>query len=109
MKKVGYDLYQIDLERVERGYAFRGLIELRDFGESIDFSKYELVREGTFDDAGIVDAMEVLEDLFHIFNTISPQGYQGRSMSVSDIVKIRGRYYYCDSFGWVDVTEEIDG
>lgn len=108
MRKVGYELYQIDLERVDRGYAFRGISELRDSGEVIDFSKYELVREGTFDDEGTVDVFEVLEDLFHIFNTISPQGYQGRSMSVSDIVKIEGSYYYCDSFGWVDVTEDID-
>lgn len=108
MKKVGYDIYQIDLERVDRGYAFRGISELRDFGESIDFSKYDLVHKGSYEETDTRYVTEALEDIFHIFNTISPQGYRGRSMSVSDIVKIEGSYYYCDSFGWVDVTEEID-
>ena len=45
-----------------------------------------------------------------------PERFKGHSMSVSDIVKIcingdenKAKYYYCDSFGWVDITKEVKG
>ena len=43
---------------------------------------------------------QILEDLYYIFNVNHPKDYKGRSLSVSDIVKVDEQYYYCDSFGW---------
>lgn len=50
---------------------------------------------------------DTLENLFVIFNTDHPDDYTGHSLSVSDVVKIKNRYYYCDSFGWEDITKEV--
>ena len=69
------------------------------------FSKdiYDLVFEGH------VDASS-LGDVFEIFNIRHPEGYTGRSLSVSDIVEIitsesvpKG-LYYCQSVGWLPIT-----
>lgn len=52
---------------------------------------------------------KILEKLFEMFNIRRPQNYDGRSMSVGDIVALKDhwadqeekpRYYICDSFGW---------
>ena len=62
------------------------------------------------------DEASLLNHLWDVFNTNHPKGFRGRSMSVSDIVGIYDannaddsmRYYYCDSYGWEDVTEFVD-
>lgn len=49
---------------------------------------------------GEVDAKR-LEDIFQIFNLRLPEGYRGRSMSVSDVVWAEGLgTFFCDSFGF---------
>lgn len=32
-----------------------------------------------------------------------PEGYRGRSLSVSDIVDLEGHLFYCDSIGWKEL------
>ena len=55
---------------------------------------YELVFDGE------VDAKR-LEEIFQIFNLRHPEGYRGRSMSVSDVVWAEGLgTFFCDSFGF---------
>lgn len=47
---------------------------------------------------------QLLEDLHYIFNMDHPEDYRGRSLSVSDIVKINNdKCYYCNSLGWKEV------
>ncbi len=41
-----------------------------------------------------------LEELFNIFNLDRPDDFTGHSLSVSDIVELDGKKYYCDSFSW---------
>lgn len=51
---------------------------------------------------------EVLENLFEMFNLRKPEDFHGRSLSVSDVVEIvrknQTRRYYCDRFGWMEIT-----
>lgn len=49
---------------------------------------------------------EALDKLFYIFNMDRPKEFCGRSMSVSDVVMLDGKYYYCDSFGWSECPPE---
>lgn len=53
----------------------------------------------------------VLEDLFEKFNLEKPEDYKARSMSVSDVVQIvrknKKTWYYCDRFGFEDITKEV--
>ena len=44
------------------------------------------------------------DELYKKFQGLKPEGYTGHSLSVSDIIESDGRYYYCDSFGWREVT-----
>lgn len=67
---------------------------------SIDMRDYDCVFEGA------VDAHD-LEDVFYIFNCQRPEGFVGRSLSVSDLVEVCEwvdytpiGLYYCDSIGF---------
>ena len=46
-----------------------------------------------------------LDWIYHWFNSPArPDSYEGRSMSVGDIVETPdGKLWYCDSFGWEEV------
>lgn len=60
----------------------------------INADSYELVFDGDL-------PAQTAEDVFRIFNLEHPNGYRGRSMSVSDIVWMEGiGYWFCDSIGF---------
>jgi len=44
-----------------------------------------------------------LEDLFIAYN-MGKLPYQGRSLSVSDVIETGGKFYYCDSYSWEQVN-----
>jgi len=93
-------IYQINLNRDDEDRAFTSLEEIGK--ERVDRSLYDTVFEGT------VEAGD-LEDVFRIFNVEHPEGYKGRSLSVSDVVEViesegvAAGFYYCDSFGFAKV------
>ena len=66
----------------------------------IDLNDYEVVYEGDLDCPEMPNA---LEELFEIFNTKRPKDFEGRSMSISDVVEIDGKNYYCDFVGWEEL------
>lgn len=50
-----------------------------------------------------------LEEIFRIFNIEHPEGYRGRSMSVSDVVWAEGLgTFFCDSIGFKPVKFNQD-
>ena len=58
--------------------------------------------------SGKLDA-ETLEDIFRILNVHHPKDYKARSLSVSDVVEIKGRtgkskFYFCDTIGFVPIS-----
>ena len=65
----------------------------------IDPSIYKTIFNGN------VDAQD-LEDVFAVLNFSQPVGYNGHSLSVSDIVEIEGSgCFYCDSFGFQELKD----
>lgn len=93
-----YEIFQIeDIANVN--YAFRNYIE-----KEFSLDDYKLVGEGMVLGNGNVEGdytdEDVLEDLFIAFNENKPMHFKGRSLSVSDVVSLDGRAYYCESFGW---------
>ena len=66
----------------------------------IDLNDYEVVYEGELDYPEMPNA---LEELFEIFNNKRPKDFEGRSMSISDVVEIDGKNYYCDFVGWEEL------
>lgn len=67
---------------------------------------YEIVYEGKIktNDIAPFDLRLALEDLFYTFNMDRPKDFKGHSMSVSDIVELNGKKYYCDSFGFKEIA-----
>ena len=66
----------------------------------IDLNDYEVVYEGELDCPEMPNA---LEELFEIFNNKRPKDFERRSMSISDVVEIDGKNYYCDFVGWEEL------
>lgn len=62
--------------------------------------------------AGEEDGKYLLDKLFEKFNVNHPSDFKGHSMSVSDVVAVRGKknwhWYYCDSFGWEEITDVVN-
>ena len=66
----------------------------------LDLNDYEVVYEGELDCPEMPNA---LEELFEIFNVKRPKDFERRSMSISDVVEIDGKNYYCDFVGWKEL------
>lgn len=94
-------IYQINLDRDENGVAFEAYDSLAKYQKStdIDAGLYDKVFEGSVEAADI-------EDVYRIFNIDKPEGFSGRSLSVSDVVEVvksddvKPGFYYCDSIGF---------
>ena len=97
-------IYQIDLDRDNDGVAFEPYGTLARYQGSPDVNPalYDKVYDGAVDVSDI-------EDIYRIFNVEMPEGYEGRSLSVSDVVEIvksdsiKPGFYYCDSIGFKPV------
>ncbi len=98
-------IYQISIGRDEKRIAFQGMDELKQLQgtEEINSSIYDCVFSGEVNCAG-------LEDVFQKFNIDHPNGYKGRSLSVSDVVEItesdelEAGFYFCDNVGFKRVS-----
>ena len=99
-------IYQVNLGRDEKRVAFQGL-EGEDGQREINSAIYDCVFSGEVDCNG-------LEDVFQKFNIDHPDGYKGRSLSVSDVVEvieatdIEPGFYFCDSIGFKEVEFDPD-
>lgn len=92
MKEMKYILFMCP---VNTPYCFMGFdIAMK---QNWSIHDYVPVWRGTITSETVNGA---LEELFRIFNVDRPEQYCGRSLSVSDVVRLDGKYYYCDSFGW---------
>lgn len=94
-------IYQIDPEKDQHLVLFEDFDRMtRIYGKAeVDASIYGKTFEGE------VDADD-LEQVYEMFNLDKPEGYQGRFMSVSDVVAVRKtggekpEYYFCDAIGF---------
>lgn len=97
-------IYQINLERDNDRVAFLSHDSIARFqgDENIHSEIYDQVFDGEVD-------CDTLEDVFEMFNIHHTADYQGRSLSVSDIVEvvesetIDSGFYFCDAFGFKSV------
>ena len=99
-----YLIYQIK-DPIKCDYAWMSWkIAKRD----INLMDYDCVYTDSIDGE---DPNAVLENLYEMFNINHPLDFNGHSLSVSDIVVLFDdngcRWYYCDSFGWKDITADL--
>lgn len=90
-------VYQITNEKDARNLMFcrYDFVEKRG---GVDPSEYALVFDGDV-------TARTLDEVYSICNGYPklPEGYSGRSISVSDVVVTEDGAFFCDSFGWVEL------
>ena len=98
-------IHQINVGRDKNGVIFQPFNKLSEMQNTsaVDTSIYDEVFNGE------VDAND-LNDIFRMFNIDIPDGFQGHSLSVSDIIEVtksktveKGAYYV-DSIGFQKVV-----
>lgn len=83
------------------------LESMKKLGLQVQEEKYDLIYNGVLPDGN-------LEDVFCFLNRgIKPEKYYGRSMSVSDVVEMKGSteiadgVYFCDSIGFQQISFDL--
>ena len=76
---------------------------VRDFGrEDMPRNSYRMVwseKLGSYPD---------LDEIYERFNINHPEGYAGRSLSISDLVEVDGDLFFCHEYRWRQVRWEED-
>ena len=92
-----YTIYQLPSGPEMRDYRYRGYEELQAAGLAVDKAHYEPVYTAPMGD------LKTLHDIYRKFNTDHPADYQGRSVSVADVIVLQqgGQQtaYYVDTSG----------
>ena len=90
-------IYQLD---DKNQYAIRFLFEPYDrVNGDLTLDLYKVVYECEVeDDTG-------LDNIYSMFQSPRLEGFRGHSLSISDIVFMDDEYFYCDDYGWKDVTD----
>ena len=108
--KVKYYIKQLPLSNKD---IFRGtdsMCQLYDLKRRLNNYVSVWTDEIEIADESEVTVLDACEELFRIFNIEHPKNYAGRSMSVSDIVVFKfnnnTRYFYCDNYGFTELTEK---
>ena len=71
-------------------------------------SDYEKVYEGEVEVPEGKDSETVCDHIYMKFQGAKPEGYTGHSISMSDVIEIDGKFYYCDEYSWEEVTFPTD-
>lgn len=99
--KVAYEIYQTP---VSTPYCFRSFAEAMEADFSSEDYDLKYIGEVNIKDQTI---NYVLDEIFIRHNRDDrPNGKKMRSLSVSDVVVLDNRPYYCDSYGWSEIPPE---
>lgn len=108
-KERHFRIYQLELsnDRI-LPFAFQGIEKLHAAGyDQPPASEYRLIYDGYFMAPVEQTDAEALERVYSCFNDTLPQGYHGRSVSMSDVIELYDetgrRYFYCDHVGFAPV------
>lgn len=103
MAMMNYEIWQLqNVEATSYAFCSWSIAEGK-----FDISHYWLTYQGT------APQKNILENLFAEFNLNHPKDFPGHSLSVSDVVALKKEdkdywyWYYCDSFGWKEITEFV--
>ena len=100
-------IYQMKANPENHGKLFQGI---KTITGNINLNDYEKVAVLLDDEINGDSINSKLENIFAYGNSedYHKANSQSRSISVSDIIKLDGKYYYVDSFGFEDVTDRIE-
>ncbi len=100
-----YMVYQYDHADGDWGYKFMGLDIIKNMGLAVDGKDYRMVYRDNLNEN------ESLDELYARFNLEQPEGFEGHSMSVSDVIVIRRngemKAYFVDDVGFSELPDFI--
>lgn len=100
-----YAIYQITDHSKGREYQFMGLDFVTSHDMAVDAADYAFIYGGR------LSGEETLDSLYEKFNLNHPAGYEGHSLSVSDVVVMQRdgqtKAYYVDSFGFKELPDFV--
>lgn len=108
-----YKVYQIpfpkdenNLEEVNkyRRYAFSHL----DWIDEVNLSNYKMTYEGEIS-INLISELSPMDQIFKELNLNHPEDYKGHSLSVSDLLEINEKFYYCDAYSWEEIHFDNEG
>ena len=105
--KPTFEIYQLKSGDDTRDIRFISLATLAEQGRKPELSTYDKVYEGDFSEYEKKgeDIAKQLEALYTKFNIDHPADFKGHSLSVSDVVAVKGKPYYIDTFGFKELTD----
>ncbi len=109
-----FRVYQLDFKGIETlPFAFRDLKTMHKAGyEQPPADSYQLVYDGELTHPREWTESNVLERIFSACNDDLPEGYQGHSLSVSDIVELydgdNREFFYCNDVGFTPVRFDAE-
>lgn len=95
-----FAIYQVNVEN--ENIMFSSLDFLKKQNVKVTIDKYNQVWEGEHITSSD-DTMEILDEIYTDFYFSRPKDFKGHRLSTSDVVKLDDKYYYCDSYGWVEL------
>lgn len=95
MKK--FKIYQLPIEHNAKYMPFDFV---KDNGILPKLEDYKLVGESEVYETADATTTDLLEIIFIKLNHCHPDWFKGHSLSVSDVVELDGKFYYCDSMGY---------
>ena len=100
-----YMVYQYDHTEGDWGYKFMGLDIIKNMGLAVDGKDYRMVYRDNLNEN------ESLDELYARFNLEQPEGFEGHSMSFSDVIVIRRngemKAYFVDDVGFSELPDFI--
>ena len=106
-----FKIYQLPDGEKYHGIRFESLKQLHKDNVTLNFEDYNLVYDGHNDDLPEFSRDTLLDTIYSEFNTNlqSHRDFDGRSLSVSDVVAVtidgEEKAYYCDRAGWTEMHE----
>lgn len=104
-KEDRYAVYQIIGATKGKDYRFMGLDFVASHDMEVDAADYGYVYGGR------LSGEETLDSLYEKFNVSHPEGYEGHSLSVSDVVVLQregeAKAYYVDSFRFQELPDFV--
>ena len=99
-----FRIYQLP---IESNAKFMGLDFVTEHNIMPKLEDYNMVGESELYEKADATTTGLLDSIFSTLNTCHPDWFKGHSLSVSDIVELDGKFYYCDSFGWEQVFQSL--
>ena len=102
-----YKIYQLPSSDEYHGIRYSSKQTIEQEGIQLNHEDYELIYEGSLSEFSEEHTLDFIYQRFNVGE--KPDGYKGRSLSVSDVIVIdkndKQQAYFCDRLGFADMPE----